>query len=377
MQHSNFTTTLLRNVILAVLFAAAIYVVHPFIGILTWAVIITISVRSVIEYVRQRSRLSTRFLAISLVLGSVLTIALPLIIFALSALKSVPKASNFIIKISQLTLPDAPAWLSKMPLVGADAVNLWHTAQTDLPSLITQIHPYINDVALWILGGGASVGMGIAQMLAAIILSGIFLCYTDTLTHQFNLIFKRLAGTEVAEHLMSLMATTVRSVTVAIIGTAIIQGLLCLIGFWIAGVEGALLLGLICCLLAIAQIPPVLIILPVSGYLFFINQQWQSIFLAIYGIVIISNVDNILKPLLMRGSNETPLPLIFIGVIGGMLAWGLIGLFIGPIVLALCYALTLYWLGEKAAEEAAEEISNAANQAPLTDTATPNSTAND
>jgi predicted PurR-regulated permease PerM len=93
------------------------------------------------------------------------------------------------------------------------------------------------------------------------------------------------------------------------------------------------------------------------------NQQWQSIFLAVYGIVIISNVDNILKPLLMRGSNETPLPLIFIGVIGGMLAWGLIGLFIGPIVLALCYALTVYWLGEKIGEEA----SKTSAQKPLTD----------
>lgn len=363
MQYSNFTTTLLRNVIMAVLFAAAIYVAHPFFGILTWAVIITISVRPLIEYVRQRSRLSTRFLAISLVVGSLLTIALPLIILALSALQSVPKASTFIIQISQLSLPDAPVWLSKIPFVGAEAVTLWHTAQTDLPSLIAQIHPYINDVALWILGGSASIGLGIAQMLAAIILSGIFLCYAETLTYKLNLIFKRLAGNEVANHLVALMASTVRSVTVAIIGTAIIQGLLCLIGFWIAGVEGALLLGLICCLLAIAQIPPILILLPVSGYLFFMNQQWQSIFLAVYGIIIISNVDNILKPLLMRGSNETPLPLIFIGVIGGMLAWGLIGLFIGPIVLALCYALTVYWLGEKIGEEA----SKTSAQKPLTD----------
>ncbi|MBY0346025.1 MAG: AI-2E family transporter [Neisseriaceae bacterium] len=364
MQHSNFTTTLLRNFIMAVLFAAAIYVVHPFFGILTWAIIITISVRPVIEYVRQHSGFSIRFLAISLVIGSLLTIALPLIVLALSALQSVPKASNFMIQLSQFSLPDAPVWLSKIPIVGTNVINLWHTAQTDLPSLMAQIHPYINDVVLWILGGGASIGLGITQMLAAIVLSGILLCYTDPLTHQLNLIFKRLAGNEVAEHLVSLMATTVRSVTVAIIGTAIIQGLLCLIGFWITGIEGALLLGFICCLLAIAQIPPILILLPVSGYLFFMNQQWQSIFLAIYGIVIISNVDNILKPLLMRGSNETPLPLIFIGVIGGMLAWGLIGLFIGPIVLALCYALTVYWLGEKAAEEKI----NMSNQPPLTTT---------
>lgn len=373
MQHSNFTTALLRNVILAVLFAAAIYVAHPFFGIITWSIIITISVSPMIEYIRQHSRFSTRFLAISLALSSVLIIVLPLIILALNAFRSIPKASTFILELSLISLPDDPVWLRKIPFLGADAVNLWHKAQSDLPNLIAKIHPYINEVVLWILGGSANIGLGIFQMLAAIILSGVFLCYADILKHQLDLIFKRLAGNEVADHLISLMTSTIRSVTVAIIGTAIIQGLMCLIGFWITGVEGALLLGFICCLLAIAQLPPLLIILPVSGYLFFMDEQWQSIFLAIYGIVIISNIDNILKPLLMRGSNETPLPLIFIGVIGGLLAWGLIGLFIGPIVLALCYALTMYWLDEKSAEEALTTV----NQAPLTTTVTIDSSTHD
>lgn len=340
--------TVIRAVAIALLVFACAQVVEPFLGALTWAGIIAVSTwpahQRLSALLKGRQALSATLLVLAL--GAALI--LPLALLALSIADSVPAIAEFAADPANLKLPPPPAWLKTIPLLGPSLTESWLSAHSDLSSLFAKIKPYIDQAAYWALAQGAQLGKSLVILVLAVILSGFLLRYGDSAWNTFDKILERLGG-KVGSELPELVARTIRGVTNGVVGTALVQGLLTLVGLLISGVPGAVILGFLCFMVAVAQLPTLLVWAPAAGWLFYNGDTGYAIFLALWGLLLVNTIDNVVKPYLISQGAGLPLPLIFLGVIGGLLAWGLIGLFIGPTALAVGYTLFSLWLNKESA----------------------------
>ncbi|KZE34212.1 putative PurR-regulated permease PerM [Crenobacter luteus] len=338
--------TMIRAAAIALLTLACLRIVLPFLGALTWAAIIALSAWP--AFVWLRDRLGGRKKSAALIVALTLALALiaPLTLMVLQLADAIPRAIRLLSELSTMTLPQPPAWMTGLPLAGPWLAELWQSAHADLSTLFARVKPYANEAALWLLGEGASLGRGLLELAVAVAVSGVLLAYGDALWDGFERVVARLGG-RMGGELPELIARTVRSVTTGVVGTALVQALLAMIGFAIAGVPGTLVLGLLCFVVAVAQLPTLLVWVPATIWLFYSGDTGYAIFLGLWGALLVQNIDNFLKPYLISQGAGLPLPLIFLGVIGGLLAWGMIGLFLGPTVLAVGYSVFGRWLAQE------------------------------
>jgi predicted PurR-regulated permease PerM len=222
-------------------------------------------------------------------------------------------------------------------------VHFWQSAQTDLPAVLDNLMPAINRGALWSLSYGAQLALSLLEIILALFVACLLLINGERAWHLAELSIVKLGGAPATE-LPEVVVRTIRSVTTGVIGTALAQTLLCVIGLLIAGVPAPLVLGFLCFMLAVAQMPTLLIWLPAAAWVFYTGHSGRALFLLLWGFLLVNTIDNIIKPFLISQGSKLPLSLIFIGVIGGLIAWGMIGLFIGPTLLAVGYTLFEYWL---------------------------------
>jgi predicted PurR-regulated permease PerM len=196
----------------------------------------------------------------------------------------------------------------------------------------------------WLIAAGLAVGQGLTQVLLSAFLAFFLLRDAPELSRRLAVAVERLAG-ERGHHLIKVAGNTVRGVIFGILGTAIAQAVVAGLGFWIAGVPGAVLLAVLTFFFAVVPFGPPLLWVPASLWLFAQNQTAWGIFMLVWGLVAISSVDNILRPILISQGSKMPFALIFCGVIGGALAFGLVGVFLGPTMLAVAFRLIAEWSG--------------------------------
>ena len=251
-------------------------------------------------------------------------------------------ATAFVLDVKVDGLPDAPAWLGGIPFVGERLVGFWDTLDQQGAAMLAAIKPHLGQVGNWLLARSAQIGGGILELTLSLVF--VFFFYRDgpRLSAFVLRLLNRLIG-ERAEYYLDLVAGTVQRVVNGVIGTAAAQALLALIGFLIAGVPGALVLGLVTFLLSLIPMGPPLAWVPATAWLAWQGQYGMAVFLGIWGTFIISGVDNVLKPYLISRGGNLPLVIVLLGVFGGLLAFGFIGLFIGPTLLAVAYSLLLDW----------------------------------
>ncbi len=207
-----------------------------------------------------------------------------------------------------------------------------------------------------LLSAGLAVGSGVAQVLMSAFLAFFFLKDSQILAERLAVGVERLAGDR-GRHLIQVAGSTVRGVIYGILGTAIVQALVAALGFWIAGVPGAVLLAVLTFLFAVVPFGPPMIWLPSSLWLFAQDRPGMGVFLLLWGLLGISSVDNLLRPFLISQGSKMPFALIFCGVIGGALAFGLVGVFLGPTILAVTFRLIDEWSGSVVAAEGGSAIS--------------------
>lgn len=349
---------LLRILAIALLLIACIEVVSPFIGPLAWAGIIAVSTwpayKRLCAWLGGRQALAASLLV--LVLSAALFV--PLLLLALSLADAAPAAASFANNLATMKLPPPPHWLSSLPLLGPSLTDAWQSSHSDISGLFAKLKPYIDQGAYWAVGQGARLGKSLLLLILALVISGFFLVYGDTAWDTFENILARVGG-KLGGNLPELIARTIRSVTNGVVGTALVQGLLTLIGLVICSVPGAVILGFLCFIIAVAQLPTMFVWGPAAGWLFYTGHSGYGIFLTLWGILVVNMVENVLKPYLISHGSGLPLPLIFLGVIGGLLSWGLIGLFIGPTALAVGYTLFNFWLHS---EPTAEPVAHSAEK---------------
>jgi predicted PurR-regulated permease PerM len=337
---------LLVQLLLLTLFGASLWVMAPFWSALFWGAVLAFAswplMRLVTRWLNGREALAAGLLT----LIWMLLVALPLVWLGFNLADHIRDATIFIKDVQVAGLPAPPEWLSGVPLVGGRLVGFWNTIDEQGAAAMAAIKPYLGQVGNWLLARSAQIGGGILELTLSLVF--VFFFYRDgpRLAAFVLSLLERLIGDR-AGYYQDLVAGTVQRVVNGVIGTAAAQAVLALIGFLIAGVPGALVLGIVTFLLSLVPMGPPLVWIPATAWLAWKGEYGMAVFLGIWGTFIISGVDNVLKPYLISRGGNLPLVIVLLGVFGGLLAFGFIGLFIGPTLLAVAYSLLIDWTSSK------------------------------
>jgi predicted PurR-regulated permease PerM len=251
--------------------------------------------------------------------------------------------SAWIAGIPEMTLPSSPAWLHQVPLVGAKIAAVWDDlAVTGTKALLSRLSPRTRDAFDWLLGHLGSFGAAIVQFLLTVAIAGILYSRGEIAAGGLRRFCRRLGG-ERGEEVVTLAGQSVRAVALGVVVTALIQSALGGIGLAIAGIPFTTMLTGAIFLLCIAQLGPILVMLPATIWLYSTGSTGWGTALMVWSLAV-GMIDNFLKPMLIKRGADLPILLIFAGVLGGMLAFGIIGLFVGPVVLAITYTLLRSWV---------------------------------
>ena len=335
-------------VVLTLVFVACFRIIWPFLGAIIWSAIIVVATWPL--YLRLRKRFESRpKLATGFMTAALAVILLgPLLALTVSLSEHIQSASHVFDDLANIKLSaEPPAWVDKVPLVSGRIADSWRKASADMAGFAASLRPQIAGAASWLLSRGASLGIAALELLLVLLISALLYSRGEILASYVRSFAARLGG---AQSLNSLhIATqTIRGVSLGIIGTAAIQAALSAIGFWLADIPGWVLLSCFCFATALLQVGTGLVWIPVAGWLFYQDAQSWAIFTIVWGIFI-NTIDNFIKPYLISQGSGLPLALIFMGVLGGLLTWGIIGIFLGPTLLATGYTLLKSWLEQKAA----------------------------
>ncbi|MDP3979748.1 MAG: AI-2E family transporter [Pseudomonas sp.] len=353
---------LLVQILLLGLLGASLWVLAPFGSALFWAAVLSFAswplMRGLTRLLNGRQTAAAGLLT----LGWIGLVAVPLVMLGFNLAEHVGDAMALFKGYQVAGLPSAPDWLGDIPLVGESLLGLWQTIDQQGSAFFGTLKPYLGQVGNWLLARSAQIGGGVLELALSLVL--LFFFYRDgpRLAEFAHSLLERLIG-ERAEHYLELVASTVQRVVNGVIGTAAAQALLALIGFYIAGVPGALILGILTFVLSLIPMGPPLVWVPATAWLFTQGDYGFAIFLGIWGMFVISGVDNILKPYLISRGGNLPLVVVLLGVFGGILAFGFMGLFLGPTLLALAYSLLSDWVANKAPPPAPPTDSSSSAQA--------------
>ena len=337
---------LLVQILLLALLGASMWVLAPFWSALFWAAVLSFASWPVMRVLTRLLRGRQSMAAGLLTLGWTVLVAVPLVMLGFNLADHIKDATALVKGFQVEGLPPHPTWLEGVPLVGERLVGFWETIDEQGAAFFATVRPYLGQVGNWLLARSAQIGGGILELALSLIL--VFFFYRDgpRLASFAESLLERLIG-ERAEHYLELIAGTVQRVVNGVIGTAAAQAILACIGFMIAGVPGALLLGLLTFGASLIMVPP-LIWAPAVAWLIWQGEIGMAIFLGVWGLFVISGVDNILKPYLISRGGNLPLVVVLLGVFGGILAFGFVGLFLGPTLLAVAYSLLSDWVADKA-----------------------------
>ena len=333
--------------LLSLLVALCIQLLVPFVGLLVWTIILAICFKPLHERLMVKRGLSSRWSAIIIGAGLSALILVPTAIAAFSAATSIPELVATV-QSGDREMPPPPARLKELPIVGERAHATWTEASTDMPAFAKAHKAQIAGFTKTLLGIAAGLFVGVLVLVLAIVFAAICLAYSVPLRAYIARIFARVTGDrQSGEHYMDIIAATVKSVANGVIGVAFVQALLVGIGFFAIGIPGAGLLSLLAMALGVVQIPVIIVVLPAILYAFATQSTTVAIIFTVWSIIG-SLSDAVLKPLMIGHGLEVPMPIILLGVIGGVMAFGLVGLFIGAVVLAVGYVLFSEWVGAPA-----------------------------
>lgn len=339
----DLTRTTLAVLFIGGLLLASFWIMQPFLAALIWAGMIVVSTWPLMRRA-QRYLWGRRWLAVSaMMLGLLLVFIAPLALAIATIVERAGDIAAFAKRLGSFQMPRAPDWLGHIPLVGDRAVITWDTyAIKGARELQMLAEPYVGTVMGWFLSEVGSFGLVFVQFLLTVILSAILYSNGEAWA-SWALRFGRQLGKERGERAVLLAGQAIRGVALGVVVTALVQSVLGGIGLAIAGVPFATVLTAIMFIFCIAQLGPVIVLLPAVAWLYWNDSTGWGTFLLVW-TVIVGTMDNFLRPYLIKQGADLPLLLIFAGVIGGLLAFGLVGIFVGPVVLAVAYTLADSWV---------------------------------
>jgi predicted PurR-regulated permease PerM len=330
------------TVLLASLAIGCFLVLRPFLSALLWAAILSFSTWPI--YQRLEHLMGGRSaLAASLMIVSAATLfALPIVALGSRLASEVPALAALVNRLVEEGPRPPPAWVKSLPVVGAHLETYWQSVAYDAAKLAADIKLYIGPVSEWLLGLGLSLGAAIGQVLLSLFV--LFFFYRNGMAGS-RVLRSALArvGGPIAEHLLSVAGATVRGVVYGIIGTNLVEALLAMLGLLIVGVPGAVLLGCAIFFLTLVPLAPALVFVPAILWLIAQHATLSAIFLAAWYVLVFVILEGGLRAYFISRGGDLPLVLVFLGMVGGVVAVGFLGIFLGPTLLAIGYTVLQEW----------------------------------
>lgn len=344
--------------IVFLILATCLQILAPFISLIVWGGIIAIAVHTpfmqLVEKLGGRTKLAIGLLAML----SIAVILVPMISLSTSLIESATGIGTHI-NAGTAHIPPPSESVREWPLVGEKAYGLWQQASEDLSALLQKYPDQLRTLGKTLAGGVAGAGIGMLQFFVSMLIAAVFLASASNVSKGMRQLANRLSSDH-GEELLRMSVNTIRSVAVGVIGIAFIQALAGGLGMMFVGVPAAGLLSIVILVIAIAQLPPWLVLGPVIFYVFSVESTTVATIFMIWSLLV-SFSDMALKPILLGRGVEAPMLVILLGAIGGMLMSGIVGLFIGAVVLAVGYKLLQAWLGLADLEPEATAESGSAN----------------
>lgn len=346
--------TTLAVLFIGILIAATFWVLQPFLSSFIWAVMIVIATWPM--FLKLQARLwGKRWLAV-LVMTTLMLLLLivPLTFAALTIIDRADEIKGWIKSLSamELKIPPPPEWLGKIPAIGNWATEQWQrfasVSPQELAKLSKSAAPYATKIIGWFAGHAGSFGLLLLHFLLSVCMTTVLYAHGETAAAGARAFARRLAGQQ-GEDVAVLSAKAVRGVALGIVVTAMVQSSLGGIGLFVAGVPAAILLTALMLFTCVLQIGPSIVLFPAAGWLFWSGDKFTASIFLVWAIFV-STIDNFLRPFLIKKGADLPLLLIIIGVFGGLIAFGIIGLFIGPVILAVAYTLIGEWVKDEPAK---------------------------
>lgn len=334
---------------IGVLLAGSLYVLAPFLGALIWATMIVVATWPMLLRL-ERTFGGRRGPAVAVMsLGLLAILIVPLVVAIDAILGQTDALVALVERLPTLTLPAAPAWLDKVPLAGDRLVVSWNRlADAGMTDLLAQVQPHAREAAAWLARHAGGFAAVILQFILIVILTAVLYSGGESWAAWVRRFGRRLAH-EQGERMVVLAGGAIRGVAMGVIVTALLQTVLSGIGLAIVGVPFAGVLTAIIFALCIAQLGPILVLLGATAWAYYaIGPAWGT-FMLVWSLVV-GLMDNFVRPVLIRRGADLPLLLIFAGVIGGLVAFGIVGIFAGPVVLAVTFTLLDDWVTPKAQE---------------------------
>jgi predicted PurR-regulated permease PerM len=342
-----------RVAAVALLIFGCVLVLRPFVGAILFAAVLCLSTWPAFVWLRDRWGGRSSLAALFLVLVMVVTLATPVALAAQSLIvhsaAMVEALRGFLDNRSMLELP---AFIRDLPLVGSSLDQYWQLLLQSREELVALGKRLAEPAKTMLVAMGGAVGEGLLQILIALFVAFFF--YRDGERVRLLILegMDRLAGPDRGIVLLMTAISAVKGVVYGLLGTALAQALVALVGFLIAGVPGALLLAALTFILSLIPMGPVLAWGGAAAWLYTKDQTGWAIFMVVYGTAVISSVDNFIKPILMSRAGNLSMLLVVLGVFGGAIAFGFIGLFVGPALLAVGWSLTKAWLDRSTVPQA-------------------------
>jgi predicted PurR-regulated permease PerM len=317
----------------------SLILISPFLTIIVWSIIITVALYPIFDWLSAKLYGQRALAAVAITVITFFVMLGPVTWLGLSLAETVRMLLTRF-GDGTLAIPPASEAVKAWPLVGDKIFEIWQLASTNLQALLIEAAPYLKPVGTLLLNAAGSVGINLLQFMFALIISGFLFVPGPSLIHSIENILGRVAAGR-GKEFIDLTGATIRNISRGIIGIAILQALLAGIGLLFAGVPAAGLFSFLVLLFGIIQIGPSVIIIPLIIWSWFAMDATMAVLFTLY-MVPVNLLDNILRPLVAKGLT-TPMPVIVIGVLGGTLVHGIIGLFVGPIVLSIAWQLLAVW----------------------------------
>ncbi len=330
--------------LILVLLGGCFVVLRPFIAAILWAVILTFSTWP-LHWRLERALGGRTTLSAAIMTLVVMTLFVgPLVLLGLKLSENVLRLFELINTGVEQGLGPLPDWMARIPIAGETMREVWTALATGQADLRTVLQPYLGRIRDFVLASGGALLSGTSLIAISVFIA--FFLYRDgrAAVERLRSVMGQIAGAR-ARQSLDVAATTIIGVVHGVLGTALVQAIAAAFGYWVAGVPGAFLLGFATFFLTLIPMGPAVIWVPVTIWLAGRGDTGMALFIAVWVGLVVGSLDNVLRPILIGRGSDLPFIVIFLGIVGGLVAFGLIGVFLGPTLLAVAYSLTREWSG--------------------------------
>jgi predicted PurR-regulated permease PerM len=346
--------TTLGVLFILALIVGSLWVLRPFIAAFVWAATIVLATWPVLQWLERRFG-GRRGPAVLVMIAAMLAVfVLPIGLAARAMLTGIDDVASLAGLLSGLSLPSAPGWLKNVPLVGPQIAESWNAMAGAGPEgLVEKLQPYLRGFGSWFASHAGTIASLLVQFLITTVFAAVLYSGGEAWADWVRRFARRLAG-ERGDQVAVLAAQAVRGVALGVVVTALLQTILGGIGVMVAGVPFAAVLTALMFLLCIAQLGPLLVLVAATAWVYMHSGPVAGTIMLVYALIV-GVMDNFVRPVLIKRGADLPLLLIFTGVVGGLVSLGLVGIFVGPVLLAVTYTLLNDWVAPSGAPPAPEQ----------------------